>query len=99
MTWISRDLNYSGNLPKNILLNRGESPLSGPVPKEGVTPLDRDQFYPPGEIVVDNEDENFQLIDSANNRKRLADLIKSEDNQEYFFAGCNIKANTWGGQP
>ncbi|WP_059026135.1 hypothetical protein [Gabonibacter massiliensis] len=89
--------NYSGNLPKNILLNRGESPLSGPVPKEGVIPLDRDQFYPPGEIVVDNEDENFQLIDSANNRKRLADLIKSEDNQEYFFAGCNIKANAWGG--
>ena len=86
--------NYSGNLPKNILLNRGESPLSGPVPKEGVTPLDRDQFYPPGEIVVDNEDENFQLIDSANNRKRLADLIKKEDDREYVESHA-FKANTW----
>lgn len=76
--------NFSGILPNdNILFSPGEFPFSGPVPKEGVTPIDRNEFYPPGEIVVDNEDENFQLIDSANNRKRLADLFRNESDQEY----------------
>lgn len=87
--------NFSGILPNdNILFSPGEFPFSGPVPKEGVTPIDRNEFYPPGEIVVDNEDENFQLIDSANNRKRLADLFRNESDQEYVNPQ-NLKANAW----
>ncbi len=86
--------NFSGNLPKNISFNNNESPLSGPVPKEGVTLIERNRFSPPGEIIVDNEDESFQLIDSANNRKRLADLVKKEDAQEYTYLE-NSKANAW----
>ncbi|MCR9011441.1 hypothetical protein [Gabonibacter chumensis] len=87
--------NFSGILPNdNILFSPGEFPFSGPVPKEGVTPIDRNEFYPPGEIIVDNEDENFQLIDSANNRKRLADLIRNEGDQEYVDPR-NLKANAW----
>ena len=56
--------------------------------------LDRNQFYPPGEIIVDNEDANFHLIDSANNRKRLTDIIKKENNEKYtpFY---KVKGNTW----
>lgn len=88
--------NFSGNLPKEILLVREESPLSGPVPDEGVTPLERDQFYPPGEIIVDNEDEGFNLIDSANNRKRLADLIPRGNKEARNYTFQNTKANTWG---
>ena len=87
--------NFSGNLPKQISFNRAKSLLPGVVPDEGVTLLDRNQFYPPGEIIVDNEDVNFHLIDSANNRKRLADLFKKECEDEYITY-CNPKTNTWG---
>lgn len=86
--------NFSGCFPKNISFESGESPLSGPVPDEGVTLLNRNQFYPPEEIIVDNEDENFHVVDSANNRKRLTDLIKKEDEQKYI-AFYQVKANTW----
>ncbi|WP_294140450.1 hypothetical protein [uncultured Sanguibacteroides sp.] len=86
--------NFSGNLPKDISFDNSESPLSGPAPKEGVTPIERTQFYSPREIIVDNEKGNFQLIDSANNRKRLADLIKKEDDREYVESHA-FKANTW----
>ncbi|WP_294142371.1 hypothetical protein [uncultured Sanguibacteroides sp.] len=86
--------NFSGNLPENISFDSKECPLSGPLPKEGITLIEKTQFYPPGEIIVDNEDENFQLIDSANNRKRLTDLVKKEDDQEYIFIE-NTKANAW----
>lgn len=85
--------NFSGCLPKDISLDHGEEMSSDAIPAEGVTLLTRDQFYPRGEIIVDNEDENFHLIDSANNRKRLADLIKKEDERQY--GDFNIKANAW----
>jgi len=87
--------NFSGNMPKKYLLDDKRTRLSGTIPDEGVTLLERNQFYPPGEIIVDNEDENFHLIDSTGNRKRLADLIPKENEEEYslFF---NLKANTWG---
>ncbi|MCR9011537.1 hypothetical protein [Gabonibacter chumensis] len=87
--------NFSGNLPKDILFADIDSPLSGLVPKEGVTPIDRNEFYPPGEIIVDNKDENFQLIDSANNRKRLTDLVKKEANDQEYVPLFAVKANTW----
>lgn len=66
-------------MPKKYLLDDKRTRLSGTIPDEGVTLLERNQFYPPGEIIVDNEDENFHLIDSTGNRKRLADLIPKEN--------------------
>lgn len=86
--------NFSGCFPKDISFDSGESPLSGTIPDEGITLLDRNRFYPPGEIIVDNEDANFHLIDSANNRKRLTDLIKKEDNEKYIVF-YKVKGNTW----
>lgn len=86
--------NFSGCFPRDFSFNHGESPLSGAVPAEGITLLERNQFYPSGEIVVDNKDENFHLIDSADNRKRLTDLIKKEDERKYVRFG-NVKVNEW----
>ena len=86
--------NFAGNLPKAI--SPDEEKSTDVLPDEGVTLLDRKQFYPPGEIIVDNEDENFHLIDSANNRPRLADLVQQEEEEDYHFLMCNTKANTWG---
>ena len=94
---IELNTNFSGNLPKTIRLHQEEaSQLSGKIPKEGVTLLEREQFYPPGEIIVDNEDENFRLIDSANNRLRLTDLFQKEEKGEYMVMHTNNKTNTWG---
>ena len=87
--------NFSGNLPKVIEPRCEASLASGSLPNEGVSLLDRNQLYPPGEIIVDNEDENFHLIDSANTRKRLTDLFKKGDEDEYITFG-NPKVNTWG---
>ncbi len=86
--------NFSGCFPRDISFDNRDFPLSGAMPAERVTLLERNQFYPPREIVVDNEDENFHLIDSSNNRKRLADLIKKE-NEEKYVDLHKIKANTW----
>lgn len=89
--------NFSVNWPQVISLSHEKaSQLSGSMPDEGVTLLERDQFYPPGEIVVDNEDENFHLIDSATHLSQLADLIQKEKEEGYMFMHCNYKANTWG---
>lgn len=87
--------NFSGNLPKEVELHGEVSLSSGSLPGEGVSVLERNQLYPPGEIIVDNEDENFHLIDSANNRKRLTDLFKKRDEDEYITF-CDPKVNTWG---
>ncbi|MCQ4872352.1 golvesin C-terminal-like domain-containing protein [Butyricimonas paravirosa] len=87
--------NFSGNLPKEIELRCKAYLSSGSLPDEGVSLLEHNQFYPPGEIIVDNEDENFHLIDSANNRKRLTDLFK-KGNEDEYITFCNPKVNTWG---
>ena len=88
--------NFSGNWPNVISLPCKEaSQLLGTIPDEGVTLLERNQFYPPGEIIVDNEDDNFHLIDSANNHLQLADLVQKEKEEEYMMF-ANHKANTWG---
>lgn len=86
--------NFSGCFPRDISFDNRNLPLVGAIPVERVTLLERNQFYPPGEIMVDNEDENFHLIDSSNNRKRLADLIKKENGEKYVDLH-KIKANTW----
>lgn len=84
--------NFSGCFPQDIKVS--QAPVSSAIPNKGITLLDRNQFYPPGEIIVDNEDANFHLIDSANNRKRLTDIIKKENNEKYipFY---KVKGNTW----
>ena len=87
--------NFSGNMPKTYLLDDRKVRLLGAIPDEGVTLLMREQFYPPGEIIVDNEDENFHLIDSVGSRKRLVDLISKENEEEGTFS-YNLKADTWG---
>ncbi|KIO44695.1 hypothetical protein BA92_06565 [Sanguibacteroides justesenii] len=87
--------NFSGNLPKDISFDNEDSSLSGPVPKEGVNLIEKSQFYPPGEIIVDNEDENFHLIDSSNNRKRLVDLVKKAEGKQEYVPLFRIKANAW----
>lgn len=90
--------NFSGNLPQVVPVLNKQSLSPEELPDEGVTVLERAQFYPPGEIIVDNVDENFRLIASESNQKRLADLVQGEEEEEeYFFLGCNVKANTWGG--
>lgn len=87
--------NFSGNMPKTYSLD-GEQVLKyDVVPNEGVTLLEREQFYPPGEIVVDNEDKDFHLIDSIGDRKRLADLFTKE-NEDIYTNALNPKVNTWG---
>ena len=89
--------NFSGNLPGNFPFQHNQAIKSVTVPEEGVTPLERDEFNPPGEIIVDNEDENFHLINSPEERKQLADyLTRKNDEDEYYWGICNTKINTWG---
>lgn len=89
--------NFSRCVPERIEFGRHGIPLwKGDVPAECVVSLDRDQFYPTGEIIVDNEDEGFHLIDSSGNRlKRLADRLAEEDEEEYRI-GQDFKKSTWG---
>lgn len=90
--------NFSGCLPNKIALEEelvsSQTELEEP---EGVVSLTKAQFYPPGEIVVDNEDEGFQLTDSVSNKlKKLADRMKKDADLEYnTIFDVNIKANTW----
>ncbi|MFR1240057.1 MAG: hypothetical protein ACLSDJ_02545 [Butyricimonas faecihominis] len=87
--------NFSGNMPKTYVID-GERVLKfDVVPDEGVTLLEREEFCPPGEIVVDNEDKNFHLIDSIGDRKRLVDLFAKE-NEDVYTKALNPKVNTWG---
>lgn len=89
--------NFSGNLPGTFSFQNGQTIKSGTIPEEGVTPLKRDEFYPPGEIIVDNEDENFHLIDSPEKRMQLADLMNRKRGEgEYNLSSWNTKINTWG---
>lgn len=88
--------NFSGCMPER---RRFESnmPQQGALPAESVLPLEKHQFYPPGEIIVDNEDEGFRLIDSSGSRfKRLAERIAEEDMGEYSYYGSDFKKDTWG---
>lgn len=90
--------NFSRNVPERKMLNGHNTPLwKGDIPAESVVSLERDQFYPPGEIIVDNEDEGFHLIDSTGNRlKRLADCLSKEEEDGYKMSASDFKKNTWG---
>ena len=74
--------NFARSVPERFMFGSQSSPplWKGDLPGERVEILDRDQFYPPGEIIVDNEDEGFHLIDSAGSKlKRLAERLAKED--------------------
>ena len=87
--------NFSRRVPERIGFY-GTSLWKGEIPAERVVPLDKNQFYPPGEIIVDNEDKGFHLIDSSGNRlKRLAEQL-AEDNMKDYNYGINAKKHTWG---
>ena len=90
--------NYSGCLPNKIALEEGRasSRTDLNVP-EGVVSLTREQFYPPREIVVDNEDKGFALTDSTSNKlEKLADRMKKNEGLEYnTIFNANLKVNTW----
>ena len=87
--------NFSRCIPErksfdNISLQEGD------LPAECIFPLEKNQFYPPGEIIVDNEDEGFHLIDSSGNRfKRWAERLAEEDTEGYNY-GIDFKKDTWG---
>ncbi|WP_065220096.1 MULTISPECIES: carbohydrate-binding protein [Butyricimonas] len=89
--------NFARSVPERVILGDHGTPLwKGDLPAECVEPLDRNQFYPPGEIIVDNEDEGFHLIDSSGNRlKRLADQLAEEDEKKYRM-GPDFKKSMWG---
>lgn len=94
---IELSTNFSGCIPNRKEFGHNSFPVSPEaIPAEGIIPLDKAEFYPPGEIIVDNEDENFRLIDSADNKIKLADLVKQEDESKYHnIITYNIKTNTW----
>jgi len=89
--------NFARSVPERVQFGSDRTPLwKGDIPAECVESLDKKQFYPPGEIIVDNEDEGFHLIDSSGNRfKRLADRLAEEDEEEYRI-GPDFKKSTWG---
>lgn len=88
--------NFARSVPERDMLSYSTPFWKGNIPAECVVSLDRNQFYPPGEIIIDNEDEGFHLIDSSGNRfKRLADRLAEEDEEEYR-TGLDFKKSTWG---
>ncbi|WP_099292660.1 hypothetical protein [Butyricimonas sp. Marseille-P3923] len=89
--------NFARSVPERVMLGGHGTPLwKGDIPAECVESLDKNQFYPLGEIIVDNEDEGFHLIDSSGNRfKRLADRLTKEEEDAYRI-GSDFKKSTWG---
>lgn len=89
--------NFARSVPERVKFGDSSTPLwKGDVPVECIVSLDRDQFYPPGEIIVDNEDEGFHLINSSGNKlKRLADRL-AEENKYGYRNGLDFKKDTWG---
>lgn len=89
--------NFARSVPERVILGDHGTPLwKGDIPAECIVSLDRNQLYPPGEIIIDNEDEGFHLIDSSGNKfKRLADRLAEEDEKEYRI-GLDFKKSTWG---
>ena len=75
--------NVSSNLPIKFFV-RGMTNISRTTDStEYVKDLDRSYFMPaPGEIIVDNEDENFKLI-SPSSWKRLRNLISPLSESKY----------------
>ena len=90
--------NFSKRVPERITFSKHDVPLwKGELPPAGVTLLDKNHFFPPGEIIVDNEDEGFHLIDSSGNRlKRLAERLSEKKQEDYNYYCTDLKENSWG---
>ena len=81
--------NISNNLPANFYAMGMMSKSKTMDTTEFVKDLDRAYFMPStGEIIVDNEDENFELI-SPSTRKRLKNLISPLKESKYEM-GTNL---------
>lgn len=89
--------NFSGCLPAYTPFSTWKvSQLPETIPGEGCFTLDKDDFYPPGEIIIDNEDPGFHIIDSTDNRKHLIDLINNDRERGYHHSLIDyITTNTW----
>ena len=76
--------NISRNLPTRFY-QQGVIASKTSDTTEYVKELDRSYFLPlPGVLVVDNEDDDFQLI-RPSSRKRLRDLFSSSEEQKYEY--------------
>ena len=81
--------NISSNLPTKFFIQGLTNISKTTDTTEYVKDLDRSYFMPaPGEIIVDNEDENFKLI-SPPSRKRLRNLISPLSESRYEI-GSNL---------
>ena len=81
--------NISSNLPTKFFIQGLTNISKTTDTTEYVKDLDRSYFMPaPGEIIVDNEDENFKLI-SPSSRKRLRNLISPLSESRYEM-GSNL---------
>ena len=81
--------NISSNLPTKFFIQGLTNISKTTDTTEYVKDLDRSYFMPaPGEIIVDNEDENFKLI-SPPSRKRLRNLISPLSESRYEM-GSNL---------
>ena len=81
--------NISSNLPTKFFIQGLMNISKTTDTTEYVKDLDRSYFMPaPGEIIVDNEDENFKLI-SPSSRKRLRNLISPLSESRYEM-GSNL---------
>ena len=81
--------NISSNLPTKFFIQGLTNISKTTDTTEYVKDLDRSYFMPaPGEIIVDNEDENFKLI-SPSSRKRLKNLISPLQESKYEL-GTNL---------
>lgn len=76
------------------LLLRQENSVTDDL-STGVITIDASAFAPgKGEYIVDNTDENFHLIDSVGQRKRLADFFKKDE--LFDFKGISgIEEGRW----
>ena len=81
--------NISSNLPTKFFIQGLTNISKTTDTTEYVKDLDRSYFMPaPGEIIVDNEDENFKLI-SPPSQKRLRNLISPLSESRYEI-GSNL---------
>lgn len=86
--------NLSLNIPSDILREHITYPTYTTDTTTGVFDINPSNFHPaPDEIIVDNTDENFTLIDSSGQRLNLVSLLKT--NQERYVNHLVINNFRW----
>ncbi len=79
--------NLSHNIPSSIIFSLASAINSqnGECTRDttqGIFDIDASSFFvAPGEIIVDNTDDNFQVIGPRQKQMKLANLIKKQDNK------------------